>query len=51
MEALVEELAAYVTDVDGEFARNALRAMGNIAIRVPQATDHILSMVERMIVG
>lgn len=36
---------SYVTDVDGEFARHALRAMGNIATRLTAATDHIFAMV------
>jgi hypothetical protein len=34
-----------VTDVDGEFARHALRAMGNIATRLASATDHVFAMV------
>lgn len=33
VEAIVEELAAYITDVDVEFARRSLQAVGNIAIR------------------
>ena len=44
-EAIVEELAAYITDVDVSMARRSITAMGKIAIQRDQAAEHILGML------
>eukprot|EP00041_Stephanoeca_diplocostata_P036376 m.1324797 g.1324797 ORF g.1324797 m.1324797 type:complete len:805 (-) comp24852_c4_seq1:147-2561(-) len=45
VEAIVEELAAYITDVDVEFARRSIQAVGNIAIRHSESAEYIMSML------
>eukprot|EP00053_Salpingoeca_punica_P012973 m.116554 g.116554 ORF g.116554 m.116554 type:complete len:782 (+) comp16080_c1_seq1:112-2457(+) len=42
---VLEELGSYVTDVDAEMARHAIRAMGRIAENVPSSVDRVLSML------
>jgi len=44
-EAIVEELAAYITDVDVSMARRSITAMGKIAIQFDAAAEHILGML------
>jgi AP-4 complex subunit beta-1 len=43
--AIVEELAAYITDVDVAMARRSITAMGKIAAKFDAASEHILSML------
>ena len=45
MEAIVEELAAYITDVDVAMARRSLQAMGKIGINFPESVEHIFKML------
>lgn len=45
IEAIVEEFAAYVTDVDADLARRSLKAMGDIAVRHESFAEHIMSML------
>eukprot|EP01147_Barroeca_monosierra_P004316 gene4316-6624_t len=42
-EKIIEELTAYVTDIDIEMARRAVRAVGRIAIRLPSVIDSIIT--------
>lgn len=45
IEAVVEELAAYITDVDVNFAKRSLQAVGQIAIKHPESADYIMTML------
>lgn len=45
VEAIVEEFAAYITDVDVEMARRSIVAVGNIAIKHEASCEHIMSML------
>eukprot|EP00051_Salpingoeca_urceolata_P034243 m.24156 g.24156 ORF g.24156 m.24156 type:complete len:752 (-) comp7406_c0_seq1:68-2323(-) len=45
MEAIVEELAAYVADVDVDIARQSIQTLGRIAAKLPACADHIFSML------
>lgn len=46
---VINELSEYVTDVDAEVARQSIRGIGKIAVRVPAAVDdaieHLLSFL------
>jgi len=42
-EPIVTELSEYVTDVDAEIARCAIRAIGKIAVRVPSTAEMIVN--------
>jgi AP-4 complex subunit beta-1 len=44
-EAIVEELAAYITDIDVGMARRSIRAMGTIAIQFTASLEHVLAML------
>jgi AP-4 complex subunit beta-1 len=39
---LLNELSEYVTDVDSELSRRAIRAIGNIAMRLPSVAPNII---------
>lgn len=41
-EPIVTELGEYVTDVDAEISRRAIRAIGKIAVRVPSTAEMIV---------
>jgi len=41
-EPIVAELSEYVTDVDAEISRRAIRAIGQIAVRVPSTAEMIV---------
>mmetsp|Transcript_120900 Transcript_120900/g.341896 ORF Transcript_120900/g.341896 Transcript_120900/m.341896 type:complete len:836 (-) Transcript_120900:237-2744(-) len=41
-ESIVAELSEYVTDVDAEISRRAIRAIGKIAVRVPSTVEMIV---------
>merc|ERR1719394_210930 len=41
-EPIVTELGEYVTDVDAEISRRAIRAIGKIAVRLPITAEHIV---------
>jgi len=41
-EPIVAELGEYVTDVDAEISRRAIRAIGKIAVRVPSTAEMIV---------
>jgi len=41
-EPIVAELSEYVTDVDAEISRHAIRAIGKIAVRVPSTAEMIV---------
>eukprot|EP00927_Polykrikos_kofoidii_P026603 TRINITY_DN2365_c0_g1_i1.p1 TRINITY_DN2365_c0_g1~~TRINITY_DN2365_c0_g1_i1.p1 ORF type:complete len:837 (+),score=192.78 TRINITY_DN2365_c0_g1_i1:152-2662(+) len=41
-EQVVAELSEYVTDVDAEISRRAVRAIGQIAVRVPSSSQFIV---------
>ena len=43
--AVVEELAAYVTDVDVDMARRSLAAIGRIGVRHPDSADYVMQML------
>ena len=45
MKAIVEELAAYITDVDVTMARESIKAMSKIAVRFSAAIEHIVGML------
>eukprot|EP00040_Diaphanoeca_grandis_P001303 m.18080 g.18080 ORF g.18080 m.18080 type:complete len:808 (+) comp11828_c0_seq1:105-2528(+) len=45
IEAIVEEFAAYITDVDADLARRSLKAIGDIAIRHESFAEHIMGML------
>jgi len=45
MKAIVEELAAYITDVDVTMARESIKAMSKIAVRFSSAIEHIVGML------
>jgi len=45
VEAIVEEFAAYITDVDVELARASIVAVGNLAIKHESSCEHIMSML------
>lgn len=42
---ILEEMAAYVTDIDINLARRAVRCVGKIAINLPTAFDHCTTVV------
>lgn len=45
VEAIVEEFAAYITDVDVELAQRSIVAVGNLAIKHESSCEHIMSML------
>lgn len=45
MESIVEELAAYVTDIDVEIAQRSVRSVGQIACKLASAREHCISIV------
>lgn len=45
VESIVEELAAYVTDIDVEIAQRSVRSVGQIACKLPDAREHCISIV------
>lgn len=45
VEAIVEEFAAYITDVDVDLARASIVAVGNLAIKHESSCEHIMSML------
>ncbi|EDQ89747.1 uncharacterized protein MONBRDRAFT_16817 [Monosiga brevicollis MX1] len=44
-EPIVEEMTAYVTDIDVERARHAVRCVGRIAVKVPAAAEHCTTLL------
>lgn len=48
-EPIVAELSEYVTDVDAEISRRAIRAIGKIAVRVPSTTEMIVGSLTNLL--
>lgn len=48
-EAIVGELSEYVTDVDVEISRRAIRAIGKMAVRVPSTAELIVSSLTTLL--
>lgn len=48
-EHIVGELSEYVTDVDAEISRRAIRAIGKIAIRVPSTAEMIVGSLTALL--
>lgn len=46
---VVAELTEYVSGVDADLARQAVRAIGDIAIRVPAASEHVVEALLELI--
>mmetsp|Transcript_33388 Transcript_33388/g.6045 ORF Transcript_33388/g.6045 Transcript_33388/m.6045 type:complete len:135 (-) Transcript_33388:920-1324(-) len=42
LQDIINELSEYVTDVDVGIARNAIKAIGKIALRIPNASSAII---------
>lgn len=45
VKSIVEELAAYVTDIDVEIARRSVRSVGHIACKMADSRQHCISVV------
>jgi len=48
-EAIVAELSEYVTDVDAEISRRAIRAIGKIAVRLPPTAEMIVTSLTSLL--
>lgn len=48
-EHIVSELSEYVTDIDAEISRRAVRAIGKIAVRVPSSAELIVSTLKGLL--
>jgi len=48
-EHVVTELSEYVTDVDAEIARRAIRAIGKIAVHVPSTSEMIVTSLTSLL--
>jgi len=48
-EQIVAELSEYVTDVDAEISRHAIRAIGQIAVRVPSTAELIMASLTNLL--
>jgi len=48
-EAVVTELSEYVTDVDAEISRRAIRAIGKIGVRVPSSTEMVVGSLTNLL--
>lgn len=48
-ESIVSELSEYVTDVDVEISRRAIRAIGKIAVRVPSTAELIVGSLTSLL--
>lgn len=48
-EPIVAELSEYVTDVDAEISRRAIKAIGKIAVRVPSTTEMIVGSLTSLL--
>jgi len=48
-ESIVGELSEYVTDVDAEISRRAIRAIGKMAVRVPSTAELIVSSLTTLL--
>uniref|UniRef100_A0A7S4RGM6 AP complex subunit beta n=1 Tax=Alexandrium monilatum TaxID=311494 RepID=A0A7S4RGM6_9DINO len=48
-EPVVSELSEYVTDVDAEISRRAIRAIGKIAVRVPSTAEMIVGSLTSLL--
>eukprot|EP00933_Yihiella_yeosuensis_P036911 TRINITY_DN30749_c5_g1_i1.p1 TRINITY_DN30749_c5_g1~~TRINITY_DN30749_c5_g1_i1.p1 ORF type:complete len:865 (+),score=177.28 TRINITY_DN30749_c5_g1_i1:241-2595(+) len=48
-EQIVTELSEYVTDVDAEISRRAIRAIGSIAVRIPSTAEMIVSSLTNLL--
>eukprot|EP00930_Biecheleria_cincta_P082420 TRINITY_DN72156_c0_g1_i1.p1 TRINITY_DN72156_c0_g1~~TRINITY_DN72156_c0_g1_i1.p1 ORF type:complete len:839 (+),score=187.58 TRINITY_DN72156_c0_g1_i1:175-2691(+) len=48
-EQVVTELSEYVTDVDAEISRRAIRAIGKIAVHIPSTAEMIVSSLTNLL--
>merc|ERR1719253_1129339 len=48
-ENIVAELSEYVTDVDAEISRRAIRAIGKVAVRVPSTAELIVGSLTNLL--